>query len=91
LEALVPEWFYMSFHKNNHNKFVTSGRKLDTETFELVTEFFEAQFTMNKNNGKLERMKLKRIKKQAQLKLKKKLRNKIHAREDEHRAYREKC
>ncbi len=43
LEALVLEWFYMSFHKNDRNKFVTSGRKLDTKTFELVTEFFEAQ------------------------------------------------
>jgi hypothetical protein len=34
----------MLFNKNNHNKFVTASRKLDTETFELVTEFFEAQF-----------------------------------------------
>ena len=48
-EVLALEWFYMWFHKNDHNKFVTLGRKLDTKTFELVTEFFEAQFTMNKN------------------------------------------
>jgi hypothetical protein len=41
-EALALEWFCMSFHKNNCNKFATAGRKLDTETFELVTEFFEA-------------------------------------------------
>ncbi len=63
LEALALKWFYMSFHTNNHNKFVTMGRKLDAETFELVTELFEAQFTTNKNNGTLKRMELERIKK----------------------------
>ncbi len=63
----------MLFHKNNHNKFVMSGKKLDTKTFELVTEFFEAQFMTNKSDGTLERMELKRIKKQAQLRHKNKL------------------
>jgi hypothetical protein len=42
LEALALEWFYMLFHKNDHNNFVTAGRKLNTKTFELVTDFFEA-------------------------------------------------
>jgi hypothetical protein len=87
LEALVLEWFYMLFHKNNRNKFVTAGRKLDTETFKLVTEVFEAQFMTNKNDGTLECMELKRIKKRAQLKLKNELCNKIHTREDECRTY----
>jgi hypothetical protein len=40
LEALALEWFYMSFHKNNCNKFVMLVRKLDTGIFESVTEFF---------------------------------------------------
>ena len=83
-EALVLEWFYMLFHKNNCNKFVTVSRKLDTKTFKPVTEFFEAQFTTNKINGTHECMELERIKKRAQLKLKNKLPNKICAREDEH-------
>jgi hypothetical protein len=39
-EAQGLKWLYMSFHKNNRNKFVTSGRKLDTKTIKLVTEFF---------------------------------------------------
>jgi hypothetical protein len=86
-EALALEWFYMSFHKNNRNKFVTAGRKLDTKTFKLVTEFFEAQFTTNKNNGMLECMELEHIKKRAQLKLKKELCNKIRAHEDERCTY----
>jgi hypothetical protein len=90
LEVLVLKWFYILFHKNNCSKFVTSGRKLDTETFKLVTEFFEAHFTTNKNNGTLERMELERIKKQVQLKLKNELCNKICACEDERRPYRAK-
>jgi hypothetical protein len=79
----------MSFHKNDRNKFVTAGRKLDTETFELVTEFFEAQFTTNKNDGTLECMELERIKKCAQHKLKNELCDKIPACEDERCTYQE--
>jgi hypothetical protein len=91
LEALALEWFYMWFHKNNHNNFSTAERKLETKTFESVIKFFEAQFTTNKNKGTLERMELKRIKKRTKLKLKKELRNKICARKDERRTYRTKC
>jgi hypothetical protein len=87
LEALALEWFYMSFHKNDCNKFVTVGRKLNTKTSKLVTEFFEAQFTTNKNDGMLERMELKHIKKRTQLKLKNKLCNKICTCKDEHCTY----
>ncbi len=32
LEALALKWFSMSFHKNDHNKFITAGRKLDTDS-----------------------------------------------------------
>jgi hypothetical protein len=86
-EVLELEWFYILFHKNNGNKFVIAGRKLDTKTFKLVTEFFEAQFTTNKNNGTLERMELEGIKKRAQLKLKNKLCNKICVCKDERCTY----
>jgi hypothetical protein len=89
-EAPALEWFYMSFHKNDRNKFVALGRKLNTNTFESVTEFFEAQFTTNKNNGILKCMELECIKKQAQLKLKNELCDRICALEDEG-PYRAKC
>jgi hypothetical protein len=78
----------MLFHKNNHNKFITVGKKLKTKTFESITKFFEAQFTTNKNDGMLELMEFKRIKKHAHLKLKNKLHNKILACKDEHCTYR---
>jgi hypothetical protein len=90
-EALALEWFYMFFHKNDHKKFITAGRKLDDETFKLVTEFFKAQFTTNKSNGTLKCMELEHVKKRTQLKLKKKLCNKICACEYKHRTYRAKC
>jgi hypothetical protein len=82
-EALALKWFYMLFHKNNHNKFVTAGKTLKTKTFESVTKFFEAQLTTNKNDGTLKGVELERIKKRAHLKLKNKLCNKICAHEDE--------
>jgi hypothetical protein len=77
----------MLFHKINRNKFATVGRKLDTVTFKLVTEFFEAQFTTNKNDGTLKHMGLEHIKKHAQLKLKNKLCDKICTREDKRCTY----
>jgi hypothetical protein len=38
-EALALKWFYMLFHKNNLNKFITAGKKLKTKTFESFTKF----------------------------------------------------
>jgi hypothetical protein len=87
LEVLALQWFYMSFHKNNSNKFVTADKKLETKTFKSVTEFFESQFNQNKNNCTLKCMELERIKKRLHLKLKSKRCNKICARKDKHRIY----
>ncbi len=90
-EALALKWFYMLFHKNNCNKFITAGKKLKTKAFESVTKFFEAQFTTNKNNGMLERIKLEHIKKRTHLKLKNKLCDKVCMRKYELCTYRTKC
>jgi hypothetical protein len=86
-DALALERFYLSFHKNDCNKFVTAGKKLKTKTFESITDCFEAQFNQNKNDGTLKRMELKRIKKCTHLKLKNKLRIKICARKDKRSTY----
>ncbi len=87
LEALALKWFYMLFHKNDCNKFITAGKKLETKTFESVTKFFEAQFTTNKNGSTLKCMELELIKKHAHLKLKNKLCNKICTRKDNRCTY----
>ena len=90
-EVLALEWFCMSFHINDRNKFVTVGKKLETKTFESVTNFFEAHFNQNKNDNTLERMELKRIKKCAHLKLKCKLYDKICTCKDKCRTYQANC
>ncbi len=77
----------MLFHKNDHNKFVTAGKKLKTKTLESVTKFFKAQFNTNKNDGMFEHMELEHIKKRAHLKLKNKLCNRIRVRKDERHTY----
>jgi hypothetical protein len=37
---LALQWYYMSYHKSNREKFVLSGKKLDNKTIESVTAFF---------------------------------------------------
>jgi hypothetical protein len=43
LDALVLQWYYILFHKNDRKKFVTASKKLETENLERVTKFFETQ------------------------------------------------
>jgi hypothetical protein len=89
-DALLLQWYWMSFYKNDRNKFVTAGKKLKTKMLGSITKFFKAQFNQNKVDGMLECMELERIKKHAHLKLKSKLRDKIHMREDKRCTYRAK-
>ncbi len=56
-DVLALQWYYMLFHKNDHNKFVTAGKKLEKEMLS-VTKFFEAQFNQNKVTGTLKCMEL---------------------------------
>jgi hypothetical protein len=90
LDVLALQWYYMTFHKNNRNKFVTVGKKLETKMLKSITKFFKAQFNQNKVDGTLECMELKRIKKRSHLKLKSELHDKIHACEDTRCMYQEK-
>ncbi len=52
-ESLTLEWFFMTFHKSEHNQFITSGRRLVDETIESVTEYFESLYNIKKSSGKL--------------------------------------
>ena len=53
----------MSYHKNDHKKFVLSGKTLDDETIESVTTFFQALFEQRKLDGTIERQEADRIRK----------------------------
>ena len=39
--ALQVEWLYMSYHKSGRAEFVRSGMKLNVETLQMLTEYFQ--------------------------------------------------
>jgi hypothetical protein len=43
-KVLQPKWFYMSFHSDDHTKYVESRWRLCNETLESVAEYFENIF-----------------------------------------------
>jgi hypothetical protein len=90
-EVLALKWFYMSFDKNDCNKFITAGKNLRPRPSSLPLSFLKPSSTRTKNNGTLKRMELKPIKKHSHLKLKSKLCNKICKGEDKHCTYQAKC
>ena len=53
----------MSYHKNDREKFVLSGKTLDDETIESVTTFFQALIEQKKLNGTIERQEADQIRK----------------------------
>ncbi len=53
-ESLTLEWFYMTFHKSEHDQFIMSGRRLAEETIESVTEYFKLLYNIKKSSGKLQ-------------------------------------
>jgi len=54
-ESLTLEWFYMTFHKSEHDQFIMSGRRLAEQTIESVTEYFELLYNVKKSSGKLQK------------------------------------
>ncbi len=53
----------MSYHKNNHKKFVLSGKMLDDETIESVTTFFQALFKQKKLDRTIEQREVNQLRK----------------------------
>jgi hypothetical protein len=51
----------MSYRKNDHEKFVLSGKTLDDEAIESVTTFFQALFEQRKLDGTIERQEADQI------------------------------
>ena len=62
-EALALQWYYMSYHKSDREKYVLSGKTLKDATFETVTTFFQALYEQKKGDGSLERQEVERLKK----------------------------
>jgi hypothetical protein len=55
LDELSLQWYYMSYHKNDREKFVLSGKTLDGETIKSVRTFFQALFEQKKLDGTIKR------------------------------------
>ena len=47
-KRIALKWFYMTFHKSEHDQFVTLGQRLVNETFESVTEYFESLYNIKR-------------------------------------------
>jgi hypothetical protein len=60
-DKLALQWYYMFFHKNDHNKFVLSGKTFDDKTIQFVTNFFQALFEQKKLDGLLKHQEVERI------------------------------
>ena len=60
-DELSLQWYYMSYHKNDREKFVLSGKTLNDETIESVTTFFQALFEQRKLDGTIERQEAERL------------------------------
>ncbi len=57
LNALVLQWYYMSYHKSDHEKFVLGGK-----TIKMVTKFFQALYKQKKFDGLLNRQEVEHLK-----------------------------
>ncbi len=62
-DGLSLQWYYISYHKNDREKFVLSGKTLDDKTIESVTTFFQALFEQRKLDGMIERQEAERLRK----------------------------
>jgi hypothetical protein len=63
LDALALQWYYMSYHNSDHEKFVLGGKTLKDTTVEMVNKFFQALYEQKKLDGSLDRQEVKRLKK----------------------------
>jgi hypothetical protein len=59
--ALKIKWFYMSFHLEDHNRYLESGRRLCGETLATVSEYFDNIYNSQVANGSLTKKREKQI------------------------------
>jgi hypothetical protein len=87
-EGLALQWYYMSYHKSDREKFVLSGKTLDDETIESVTTFFQALFEQRKLDGTIERQEAERLRKRLLREASEKLRGRLRDASDGRRSQR---
>ncbi len=60
-DALMIEWFYMSFHQEDRNWYLESGRRLCDETLATVSEYFDNIYNSQMADGSLTKKREKQI------------------------------
>ncbi len=60
-KQLQVEWFYITFHKSDHVKYVQSGSKLSNKMLQNVAEYFQSIHKTHENNGSLTCHQIKKI------------------------------
>jgi len=90
-DALALQWYYMSYHKSDREKFVLGDKTLKDMTVETVTKFFQALYEQKKLDGSLDRREVERLKKHLLRKASDDLRCKVHDAADDRHTYRAKC
>jgi hypothetical protein len=68
-DALKIEWFYMSFHQEDRNRYLKSGRRLCDETLATVVKYFDNIFNSQMADGSLTKKGEKQIEFRAKRKL----------------------
>jgi hypothetical protein len=89
-DALALQWYYMSYHKSDREKFVLGGKTLKDATNETVTKIFQALYEQQKLDGLLDRQEVERLKKRLLHKALEDLRCKVHDATDDRCTYRAK-
>jgi hypothetical protein len=72
-DALKIEWFYMSFHLEDRNRYLKSGQRLCDETLMTVAEYFDNIYNSQMADGSL----MKKQEKQIKFRAKRELRHKM--------------
>jgi len=89
--VLTLQWYYMSYHKSDREKYVLGGKTLKDATLESVTTFFRALYEQKKGDGSLERQEVERLRKRLLRKAVEGVRHKIRGAADDRHTHRAKC
>ncbi len=71
--ALKIEWFYMSFHQEDRNRYLESGQRLCDKTLATVAKYFDNIFNLQMADGSLTKKREKQIEFCAKCKLRHKM------------------
>jgi hypothetical protein len=89
-DALALQWYYMSYHNSDREKFVLGGKTLKDATVETVTKFFQALYEQKKLDSSLDHQQVERLMKRLLCKASEDLRRKVRNAADDRRTYRAK-